>query len=131
MIDTISRGGSVYRASGKVLLAGGYGVLEEGNFGLSLAINKHFYSRTCLQQSASQADIIVIEVKSPQIKGHWIYHYNFDRQSIEETKVQSNVFVENAVKFALIYGLTNSTKKVSAISIDIVFDRGFLSEYAS
>ena len=37
---------SIYKASGKVLIAGGYGVLEEGNYALSLAINKHFYSIT-------------------------------------------------------------------------------------
>jgi len=41
------------------------------------------------------------------------------------------LFVENAVKYALIYGLGNSSKKVSTLSIDIVFDRGFLSESAS
>jgi phosphomevalonate kinase len=78
MIDTKSKGGSIYKASGKVLLAGGYGVLEEGNFGLSLAINKHFFSRTCLHQSASQENVILVEVKSPQIRGHWIYHYDSD-----------------------------------------------------
>ena len=39
----------IFRASAKVLLAGGYGLLEEGNQGLSLALDRHFYSITRLQ----------------------------------------------------------------------------------
>lgn len=36
----------VFRAGGKVLLAGGYGVLEEGNVGLVLAVDRYFYTLT-------------------------------------------------------------------------------------
>ena len=35
-----------FKTTGKVLIAGGYAVLEEGNVGLSLALNRHFYSIT-------------------------------------------------------------------------------------
>jgi len=31
-------------------VAGGYGVLEEGNLGLSLAVGNHFYSVTCIEE---------------------------------------------------------------------------------
>jgi phosphomevalonate kinase len=34
----------VFKAPGKVLMTGGYGVLEEGNVGLTLAVDKYFYS---------------------------------------------------------------------------------------
>lgn len=43
--------GCVYKAAGKVLLAGGYGVLEEGNYGLSIALDNHFYSVTEIRKS--------------------------------------------------------------------------------
>ena len=33
----------ITKAPGKVLIAGGYGVLEENNFGLTLALNSYFY----------------------------------------------------------------------------------------
>jgi hypothetical protein len=33
------------KACGKVLIAGGYGVLEQSNIGLSLALKNYFYSR--------------------------------------------------------------------------------------
>jgi mevalonate kinase len=34
----------IVKAPGKVLIAGGYGVLEEGNAGLSLAVDRYFYA---------------------------------------------------------------------------------------
>lgn len=73
MIDKNNIEETISKASGKILLAGGYGVLEEGNFGLSLAINKHFYSKTSVEVGPSIADPVVVEVISPQIKGHWTY----------------------------------------------------------
>jgi mevalonate kinase len=33
----------ITKAPGKVLIAGGYGVLEENNYGLALAVNSYFY----------------------------------------------------------------------------------------
>jgi hypothetical protein len=35
---------SVFKSSGKILIAGGYGILEEENVGISLAVNRHFYA---------------------------------------------------------------------------------------
>jgi mevalonate kinase len=35
---------NIAKAPGKVLMAGGYGVLEQGNLGLSLAVDKYFFA---------------------------------------------------------------------------------------
>lgn len=131
MIDPISQPKTISKASGKVLLAGGYGVLEEGNFGLSLAINKHFYSLTSLELGPSRGDPIVVEVSSPQIQGRWVYKYFVSSEQIVENSGQVNPFVENAIKYSLLYGLKKSKKNASILKVKILFDRGFLSETGS
>jgi hypothetical protein len=48
-----------YRASAKVLLAGGYGVLQPGNCGLPLALRTHFYTLTAAQRTPSSEPVRV------------------------------------------------------------------------
>jgi phosphomevalonate kinase len=57
-----------YKAAGKILVAGGYGVLEEGNLGLSLAVDRHFYSITRVLEGPGNMGEVFIRVESPQIK---------------------------------------------------------------
>jgi phosphomevalonate kinase len=68
---------SYYKAAGKVMIAGGYGVLEEGNYALTLALDRHFYSVTTASQgSVDPKEGIEVTVSSPQIGAKWLYRYN-------------------------------------------------------
>ena len=92
----------LFRASGKVLLAGGYAVLQEANQGLSLAIDRHFYSLTKLQPATQGlTEHINILVSSPQINSHWHLSYYIKDRRLNSAAKPDNVFVENAVKYAL------------------------------
>ncbi len=62
---------AVAKASGKVLIAGGYGVLEEGNYGLSLAVDSCFYCICTGYQEEYEGTRIW--VSSHQIGQSWEY----------------------------------------------------------
>ena len=66
----------VLKAPGKVLMAGGYGVLEEHNVGLSLAVDRYFYSVSRRMDSEKEEEIIEVDVRSPQIGQKWAYRFN-------------------------------------------------------
>lgn len=53
----------------KVLLAGGYGVLQHANCGLVLALSSYFYAFYAVAESHSA----VVRVISPQIDSVWTY----------------------------------------------------------
>ena len=69
-------------------------MLEEGNQGLSLAVNNHFYTITTLEEEIGESDgKVIINVHSPQLKSKWSYNYNQKDGKIEEINKQINVFV--------------------------------------
>lgn len=77
------------RAGGKVLLAGGYGVLEENNYGLALGVANSFYC-TCIKSDPSLHGSS-IRVSSFQLGQHWEYHYK--EGNLVEVDNKSNAFV--------------------------------------
>ena len=72
----------VLKAPGKVLMAGGYGVLEEQNVGLSLAVDRYFYSVSTRVDSEKEEEMIEVAVSSPQIGQKWTYLFNAAKNSI-------------------------------------------------
>ena len=64
-------------------MAGGYGVLEEGNQGISLAVDKYFYSISTLEEGDKSINSYNVEVKSPQIDSSWHYIYNLNEKTIQ------------------------------------------------
>lgn len=72
----------VLKAPGKVLMAGGYGVLEEDNVGLSLAVDRYFYSVSRRVDSEKEEEIIEVGVGSPQIGQKWAYRFNAAKECI-------------------------------------------------
>lgn len=61
------------KACGKVLVAGGYGVLEKNNIGLSLALENYFYCKLTHTESKEQ---LMITLKSPQIQKSYLYTFD-------------------------------------------------------
>ncbi|GKY97826.1 hypothetical protein MPSEU_000740700 [Mayamaea pseudoterrestris] len=103
----------VASAPGKILLAGGYLVLEPKNIGLVIAVDKRFYTKVklFLQNDATDTTSTVkISVTSPQFRQTWTYV--FDRHTLSLTSAincptdgepESNIFVEKTLKIALLY----------------------------
>ena len=90
-------------APGKVLLAGGYLVLDRRHTGLVFGLDARIH---VLVEARTDEDIVV---ESPQFKDAvWTYHWGQDR-CLQERSVQQNPFVRTALQYALSY-LETSTK---------------------
>lgn len=87
-------------APGKVLLAGGYLVLERPNVGLVVAANKRFYTTVTEDTSLEEGRIVV---ESPQFHCDWKYSYREETlvPSLENTSM--NDFVEKTLRVCLMY----------------------------
>jgi phosphomevalonate kinase len=73
MIEKERKPSRVIRFPSKVLLAGGYSVLQASNQGLVIALENYFYSFYLDIGNIDSETMTNIEVLSPQIDGKWKY----------------------------------------------------------
>lgn len=130
-------------APGKVLLAGGYLVLEAPNAGFVAAADKRFYtsvsgSTTTNDDEKKNDDdkekTIHIRVKSPQFHSEWNYTFNESNLCLAPSpnNESTNPFVEKSLRVCLIYILKSSasaTNITTPASLDILIraDNDFYS----
>ena len=69
-------------APGKILLAGGYLVLEAPNVGVVLAVDKKFYSTVKTTTPSQIAGAGVITVHSPQFGSTWKYIFGSNNDGV-------------------------------------------------
>mmetsp|Transcript_29312 Transcript_29312/g.44358 ORF Transcript_29312/g.44358 Transcript_29312/m.44358 type:complete len:472 (+) Transcript_29312:120-1535(+) len=120
-------------APGKVLLAGGYLVLEAPNPGLVIATDKRFYCTversSCDKNTATQS--CRISVESPQFHSIWEYDVNPDDESFTLSPSSSNAsengFVEKTLRVTLAYIWKKKQKLNPSIKITIHADNDFYS----
>ena len=126
---------TVVSAPGKVLLAGGYLVLERPNEGFVVAADKRFYttvtsttSEASNGEDSSTATSTIVIVESPQFHTSWEYTYSMSEgRLIPSTKNPSlNEFVEKSLQVCLLY-LQSSTKTFAKLHIVIQADNDFYS----
>lgn len=81
---------TIASAPGKVLLAGGYLVLDRGYQGLVLGLNARIH--VCVEEIEKQDDNAsrsTIVVKSPQFQqAHWVYRFAASSDSILVTQTE-------------------------------------------
>lgn len=65
-----------------MLLAGGYGVLQNGNSGLVVAVGSYFYARYWKLEKEIEKHRTVVTVESPQISGKWTYEYDWQQAAL-------------------------------------------------
>ncbi|KAL3915754.1 MAG: hypothetical protein SGILL_005498, partial [Bacillariaceae sp.] len=97
-------------APGKILLAGGYLVLEAPNVGFVVAADKRFY--TSIDSSddddgiSKNSDETVITVVSPQFHVEWKYFYDHKQHKLHSDNGANpsvNPFVEKTLRVCLLY----------------------------
>ena len=119
-------------APGKILLAGGYLVLEAPNVGFVVAADKRFYSTVEASNSSDNGDGETgITVTSPQFHMEWKYSYNTKAHTLHASSDNPSVnpFVEKTLHVCLLY-LTRQNPNValpSALQITIKADNDFYS----
>ena len=130
-------------APGKVLLAGGYLVLESPNVGLVIAVNKRFYcTLSALAPNENQTGnefFTTIVVKSPQFHSSWEYqvHVRYPIGDVESTGTLSmtasslnkskNDFVEKTLRVTLAYIVAIKKRLPPSITLTIQADNDFYS----
>jgi len=118
-------------APGKILLVGGYLVLESPNTGLVVAVDKRFYSTVELKESDKEEEpFMLIVVKSPQFQQQWRYSYQKDNTSLspdDSSNTSRNPFVEKTLRVSLLYLLRENIKNLVQIDITIRADNDFYS----
>jgi len=96
----------VVSAPGKVLVCGGYLVLEQPNIGVVLSLGSRFYAKVeTAKQEDTTDDRIVFKVISPQFKSTLLYAYDPTKpygSSIEQISMEGkNPYVECTLRVAL------------------------------
>ena len=129
-------------APGKILLAGGYLVLEAPNAGFVIAADKRFYTsvngssnkKRKKDEENDDEKVIHIRVKSPQFHSEWNYTFNKSNGRLlpSSDNKSSNPFVEKSLRVCLIYILKSSqsaTNNTTPSSLDIIIraDNDFYS----
>lgn len=120
-------------APGKILLAGGYLVLESPNVGLVVAVDKRFFTTVQFLNTTptettveTMADTLRITVQSPQFGQEWKYLYHkingtLSPDNDKRTKISANPFVEKTLRVSLAYltassSTTTTTATATAIA---------------
>ncbi len=131
--------GVTVSAPGKVLLAGGYLVLEAPNAGFVIAADKRFYTSVNGNKKRKQSDdddgkLIYIKVQSPQFHSEWNYTFNQSNCCLvpSPSNESTNPFVEKSLRVCLIYilksaPLAESFTTPSSLDIVIKADNDFYS----
>ncbi|KAL0576662.1 phosphomevalonate kinase [Marasmius crinis-equi] len=128
---------TVVSAPGKVLVAGGYLVLDPAYSGIVVSASPRFY--TVVQAGSGSVGLPVIRVRSPQFENAgWSYSVRFEPTSVEASPENSskNKFVHLALQNTI--SLACEARGTSAISeilsqgleIAIVGDNDFYSQRA-
>ncbi|KAF9980961.1 phosphomevalonate kinase, partial [Modicella reniformis] len=99
---------TIVSAPGKVLLAGGYLVLDPAFSGLVIATDARFYTliRPRSHSHTSSDDSYTITVRSPQFENAtWNYHVNINDKDIQLNPSEEDQSKNTFVELALVYSL--------------------------
>lgn len=104
-------------APGKVLVAGGYLVLEHPNLGISVATSSRFYTTVQLQRldskTISAPSNLTIVVESPQFYTTYTYIYNPVTNKVVGVGTATNPFVEKCIDLTMAFIKEFKTKEGS------------------
>ncbi|KAK4941581.1 phosphomevalonate kinase, partial [Elasticomyces elasticus] len=123
-------------APGKVLLAGGYLVLDRDYTGLVFALDARIHVHVKPADSSSGVALNEILVSSPQfLDATWAYRCRFvpggGGVEVTESRVSANsnssrnVFIETALSYALSYVTTMIPPNIESASIAILADNDY------
>ncbi|KAJ1422854.1 ribosomal protein S5 domain 2-type protein [Ochromonadaceae sp. CCMP2298] len=93
-------------APGKVLVAGGYLVLESPNLGLTISTSSRFYTSVRLQPSdgwrLQSGNHLIMKVHSPQFHSCYVYRYDMSTDKVTALGA-SNAFVEKCIALTMAF----------------------------
>ncbi|KFY82472.1 hypothetical protein V498_08577, partial [Pseudogymnoascus sp. VKM F-4517 (FW-2822)] len=142
MADTKTKGYTAVSAPGKVLLAGGYLVLDRAYtglvFGLSARIHVIVQDATTATAAEGGKEPLVV-VRSPQfVDAEWRYSTavlgdgaGVAVKQLESPSTSRNPFVETTLTYTLSYLLTTGLTTLPSLTITILADNDYYSQPTS
>ncbi|KAL8997433.1 MAG: hypothetical protein Q9169_003296 [Polycauliona sp. 2 TL-2023] len=122
-------------APGKVLLAGGYLVLDRNHTGLVFGLDARIHVHVQKLPTSPGHVPSEIVVRSPQFRdAEWRYEYRDTEHhgGVQITQLKGNKFVETALAYALSYiSAVSGAAKIEPTSVTIVADTDYYSHPAS
>ncbi|KAL9645724.1 hypothetical protein ABK040_003456 [Willaertia magna] len=115
-------------APGKVLITGGYLVLDPSYTGLVLSTSSRFY--TIINDIINTESNLVISLSSPQFHFQRTYQFiqNVDSFELKSDSEESNPYIENSMLYALSICTQFVGKLKGKISIELKADNDFYSQ---
>lgn len=124
-------------APGKVLICGGYLVVESPNIGLSLGVSARFTTKVLSTETTTASDnaSIRITVNSPQFKTRFVFVAAIDGDTVTVTQEEGpkSPFLYYGILFSVASGLGNASTTVrttSAVTVDLLASNDFYSQRA-
>ncbi|KAJ3258988.1 phosphomevalonate kinase [Boothiomyces macroporosus] len=112
-------------APGKVLICGGYLVLDQAYNGIVCALDSRFHVE--LEEVPTTFETIDLEIVSPQFTdGLWIYKFDLKNGHLSTTG--NNTFLQTVLNHALKYISAKQTLRPSNIKITVNADNDFYSQ---
>jgi phosphomevalonate kinase len=100
---------------GKVLVAGGYLILERPHVGISIAVTSRFHSTisSCKSESIDFNDknILLVKIKCPQFNVVYLYSYNIAKNLLFQLSEETNPFIESCIADTLSFILYHEQTK--------------------
>ncbi|KAH7354947.1 phosphomevalonate kinase-like protein [Rhexocercosporidium sp. MPI-PUGE-AT-0058] len=137
MSSIVASPATAVSAPGKVLLAGGYLVLDRAYTGLVFGLSARIHVIVHDIETSSGVELSEIVVQSPQFRdATWNYGYHLvkDRGGVEVTQLQGssiplsrNPFVETALAYALTYISTLVSTTIKPSKVTILADNDYYS----
>lgn len=115
-------------APGKVLIAGGYLVLEQSNTGVTIATTSRFYTTICCRETPTQGiDRLHITVTSPQFRTTYRYLYTPGSDVLSNEDALTNAFVERCLVLTFAFLREHMTAELFQSRISELAKHGVLS----
>jgi len=112
-------------APGKILLVGGYLVLQQGH-GLVIGVDKRFYC-TCTMSSVDSSETMAT-ICSPQLGEEWTYNMNDKNTFVPGPQNQStNLYVEKTLRVCFLFVRTQAQIAGQCLNFKIMADNDFYS----
>jgi phosphomevalonate kinase len=100
---------------GKVLVAGGYLILERPHVGISIAVTSRFHSTISSSKSEtidfSDKNILLVKINCPQFNVVYLYSYNTAKNLLFQLSEETNPFIESCIADTLSFILYHEQTK--------------------
>lgn len=117
-------------APGKVLILGGYVIVEQNNVGVSVGVNARFTTQL-ESQKAFESNKVLVHVQSPQFHQNYSFEASVQNDcniSVKQTEGPSSVFLYYAVLYTVAAAKSSNDTLNKELTLVLLADNDFYSQ---